>query len=228
MFFHLALYDIFHSMLAIIQGHLSLTIRSTFEYLCAFLHCKDCIHWRFFVWIFRLAHHVVHHKSCHTFWNAVSIISQNNIQELKLCAVQWELQCVLLLWLSQLITIPFNLALMDSSLSSTPENRYEINLAHLCAFANSCSWLGQDKYTCSHTNVCQRSSYLTRIQFLINQSMLNLGQLANEDVRLWANVSLESTVNQAIKFRPAAIKFIYRAESTQAVAETNTNRLFLK
>lgn len=30
---------------------------------------------------------------------------------------QWEAQCVLLLWLSQLVLLPFHLALLDSSLS---------------------------------------------------------------------------------------------------------------
>ena len=31
----------------------------------------------------------------------------------------WETQCVLLLWLAQLVLIPFDLALVDSSVSGT-------------------------------------------------------------------------------------------------------------
>ena len=30
----------------------------------------------------------------------------------------WEAQCVVLLWLSQMVLLPFNLALLDSSLSA--------------------------------------------------------------------------------------------------------------
>ena len=33
----------------------------------------------------------------------------------------WEAQCVLLLWLSQLVLIPFDLALVDSSSSPSPQ-----------------------------------------------------------------------------------------------------------
>lgn len=31
----------------------------------------------------------------------------------------WEAQCILLLWLSQLVLVPFNLSLLDSSLQET-------------------------------------------------------------------------------------------------------------
>ncbi len=38
-------------------------------------------------------------------------------------AEKWETVCVLLLWLSQLVTLPFDLALLDSSLTAAEDAR---------------------------------------------------------------------------------------------------------
>lgn len=51
---------------------------------------------------------------------------------------QWEAQCVLLVWLYQLVLLPFHLALLDSSLSDAPPSS---TCAPSWAPLPCCSWL---------------------------------------------------------------------------------------